>query len=148
MIWSLQTRSNFQTGLGAEELLSTNCILFLLSFSTFSPCYHDFYPLFSFSLLFLKSSFIFRATLLIVSYILNPVVVSVAPEVAGKDSFSSIQKRFCFALTILCIFFSSFLPLTFLMHDPFQVGQCKLEGGKRFLSMKDETHNRIPLEVS
>ena len=44
---------------------------------------------FSFSLLFLKSSFIFRATLLIVSYILNPVVVSVAPEVAGKDSFSS-----------------------------------------------------------
>ena len=89
MIWSLRTRSNSQTGLGAEELLPTNCILFLLSFSTFSPCYHDFYPLFSFSLLFLKSSFIFRATLLIVSYILNPVVVSVAPEVAGKDSFSS-----------------------------------------------------------
>ena len=34
------------------------------------------------------------------------------------------------------------------MHDPFQASQCKLEWGKRFLSMKDETHNRIPLEVS
>ena len=142
MIWSLRTRSNSQTGLGAEELLPTNCILFLLSFSTFSPCYHDFHPLFSFSLLFFKSSFIFRATLLIVSYILNPVVVSVAPEVVGKDSFSSKKKRFCFALTVLCIF-SSFLPLTFLMHDPFQASQCKL-GGKRLFSMKDETHNRIP----
>ena len=44
---------------------------------------------FPFPYFFFKSSFIFRATLLIVSYILNPVVVSAAPEVAGKDSFSS-----------------------------------------------------------
>ena len=55
------------------------------------------------------SSFLFQATLLIVSYILNPVVFSVAQKWPAKPFFLEIEMVF-FALTVLCIF----LPLFFL----------------------------------
>ena len=60
MIWSLRTRSNSQTGLGAEELLPAKfTFLFLLFFSSFSPYYHHFYLIFSFSLIFVSEQFSF-----------------------------------------------------------------------------------------
>ena len=88
MIWSWWTRSNSQTGLGAEELLPTKlafcfCCFFLLFlliiiiFNFFSP----------FSLFLFQSSFLFRTTLFIVSYILNPVVFSVAQKSPVKTLF-------------------------------------------------------------
>ena len=54
-------------------------------FSTFSPYYHHFYLLFSFFPF--QSSFLFRATLLIVIYILNPVVFSVSQKALTKTLF-------------------------------------------------------------
>ena len=88
MIWSLRTRSNSQTGLGAEELLPAKFpFLFLLFFSSFSPYYHHFIFSFPFPLFLFQSSFLFRATLLTVSYISNPVMFSVAQKSLPKTLF-------------------------------------------------------------
>ena len=60
MIWSLRTGSNSQTGLGAEELLPAKfSFLLLLFFSSFSPYYHHFHLIFSFSLIFVSEQFSF-----------------------------------------------------------------------------------------
>ena len=82
MIWNWRTRSNSRTGLGAEELLPAEpacCffLLFLLSIIIFI----FFLPF------FFQSSFLFRATLLIVSYILTPVVFAVAQKSPAKTLF-------------------------------------------------------------
>ena len=78
MIWSWRTRSYSQTGLGAEELLPAE-------FAFCSSCYFYFFSLLS---SFLSSFFLlFRATLLIVSYILNPVVFSVVQKSPAKTLF-------------------------------------------------------------
>ena len=88
MIWSWRTRSNSQTGLGAEELLPAKLRFCFCCFSsTFSPYHHHFYLLFSFSLLLFQSSFLSQATLLIVSYILNPVEFSVTQKSPAKTLF-------------------------------------------------------------
>ena len=88
MIWSLRTRSNSQTGLGAEELLPAKLRFCFCCFSsTFSTYYHHLYLLFSFSLLLFESSLLSQATLLIVSYILNPVEFSVAQKSLAKTLF-------------------------------------------------------------
>ena len=64
----------------------------------------SFFPFFHFWAVFL-----FRATWLIVSYILNPVVFSVAQKSLTKTLFLKIEIVY-FALIVLCIF----LPLFFL----------------------------------
>ena len=57
---SLRTGSNSQTGLGAEELLPAKfSFLLLLFFSSFSPYYHHFHLIFSFSLIFVSEQFSF-----------------------------------------------------------------------------------------
>ena len=84
MIWNWRTRSNSRTGLGAEELLpakSAFCFFYFFSFLL------SFLSSFSFSLFLFQSSFLFRATLLIVSYILNPVVFAVAQKPPAKTLF-------------------------------------------------------------
>ena len=88
MIWSLRTRSNSQTGLGAEELLPAefafcSCCFFYF-FSLLSSFFIFFFPI---PLFLFQSSFLFQATLLIVSYILNPVVFSVAQKSPAKTLF-------------------------------------------------------------
>ena len=88
MIWNWRSRSNSQTGLGAEELLPAELAFCSCCFFFFIPYYHDFYLLFPFFPFFCSmSSFLFRATLLIVSYILNPVVFSVAQKWPAKTLF-------------------------------------------------------------
>ena len=97
MIWSLRTRSNSQTGLGAEELLPAKLRFCFCCFSsTFSPYHHHFYLLFSFSLLLFQSSFLSRAKLLIVSYIWNPVEFSVAQKSPAKTLFPWNRSGFVF----------------------------------------------------
>ena len=49
----------------------------------------------SFFLLLFLNSFLFRATLLIVSNILNPVVFSVAQKSPAKTLFPKIEIVFC-----------------------------------------------------
>ena len=88
MIWSLRKRSNSQTGLGAEELLPAefafcSCCFFLL-FLLIIIIFIFFFPI---PLYLFQSSFLFQATLLIVSYILNPVVFSVAQKSPAKTLF-------------------------------------------------------------
>ena len=61
-------------------------------------------------------------------------------EVDCKDYFSLKQKWFCFSLTVLCVIFTSFLPLTFLMYYPFQASHPSISNEsqkevKCFLSM-------------
>ena len=97
MIWSLRTRSNSQTGLGAEELLPAKLRFCFCCFSsTFSPYYHHFYLLFSFSLLLFQSSFLSQATLLIVSCIWNLVEFSVTQKSPAKTLFPWNRSGFVF----------------------------------------------------
>ena len=108
MIWSWRSRSNSQTGLGAEELLPAEfcfCCFFLL------------FPLIiiflsSFFLLLFLNSFLFRATLLIVSNIPNPVVFPVAQKSPAKTLFLKIE------MVLFCcnFFYVFFLPLFFLLR--------------------------------
>ena len=88
MIWSLQTRSNSQTGLGAEELLPAKLHFCFCCFSLlFLLIIIIFILFFLFPLFLFQSSFLFRATLLTVSYILNPVMFSVAQKSLPKTLF-------------------------------------------------------------
>ena len=109
MIWNWRSRSNSQTGLGAEELLPAELVFCSCCVFFFFPYYHHFHLLFPFSLFSFSSSFVFRATLLIVIYILNPVVFSVAQKSPANTIFP-LNRNFIFSLTVLCIF----LPLFFL----------------------------------
>ena len=52
MIWSWRTRSNSRTGLGAELLLPAQFHFVFAVFSTFPPCYHNFYLFFLFPFFF------------------------------------------------------------------------------------------------
>ena len=140
MIWSLRTRSKSQTGLGAEELLPTKFpFLFLLFFSSFSPYYHYFIFSFPFPLFLFQSSFLFRATLLIVSYVLNPVMFSVAQKSLPNTLFLKIEmvlfcfNRFMYFFYLFSPFYVSYV-LSISSSSSFH-RQCKLEGGKCFLSM-------------
>ena len=88
MIWSLRTRSNSQTGLGAEELLPAKLHFCFCCFSLlFLLIIIIFILFFPFPLFLFQSSFLFRATLLTVSYILNPVMFSVAQKSLPKTLF-------------------------------------------------------------
>ena len=90
MIWSWRTRSDSQTGLGAEELLPAEfaiCFCFFCFFLLFLLIIIIFNFFSPFSLFLFQSSFLFRTTLFIVSYILNPVVFSVAQKSPAKTLF-------------------------------------------------------------
>ena len=69
-----------------------------------------FYLLFSFSLLLFQNSFLSQATLLIVSYIWNPVEFSVAQKSTTKTLFLEIEMVLFFFNRFMCFFylFSSF----------------------------------------
>ena len=88
MIWSLRTRSNSQTGLGAKELLPAKLHFCFCCFSLlFLLIIIIFILFFLFPLFLFQSSFLFRATLLPVSSILNPVMFSVAQKSLPKTLF-------------------------------------------------------------
>ena len=93
MIWSWRSRSNSQTGLGAEELLPAEFAFCFCCFFLLFPLIIIF--LSSFFLLLFLNSFLFRATLLIVSNILNPVVFSVAQKSPTKTLFPKIEIVSC-----------------------------------------------------
>ena len=107
MIWNWRSRSNSQTGLGAEELLPAELVFCSCCVFFFFPYYHHFHLLFPFSLFSFSSSFVFRATLLIVIYILNPVVFSVAQK-SPANTIISLNRNSFFSLTVLCIFLPPF----------------------------------------
>ena len=113
MIWNWRSRSNSQTGLGAEELLPAELVFCSCCVFFFFPYYHHFHLLFPFSLFSFSSSFVFRATLLIVIYILNPVVFSVAQKSPANTIFPLNRNSF-FSLTVLCIFLPPFFLWRFL----------------------------------
>ena len=72
---------------GPRNSSPPNLYFVLAVFIFFFPYYHDFYLLFSFCFFCSMSSFLFRATLLIVSYILNAVVFSVSQKWPAKTLF-------------------------------------------------------------
>ena len=74
---------------------------------------------FPFSLFLFLSSFLFQATLLIVNYILNPVVFSVAQK-SPEKTLSSKKRWFVFFNRCMSFFLTSLHPFTFLMYYPFQ----------------------------
>ena len=95
MIWSWRTRSYSQTGLGAEELLPAE-------FAFCFCCFFFFFSLLStllssFFLIFFSSGFLFQGHFFfIVSYILNPVVFSVAQKSPAKTPFPWNRNGFVF----------------------------------------------------
>ena len=141
MIWSLRTRSNSQTGLGAEELLPAKLHFCFCCFSLlFLLIIIIFILFFPFPLFLFQSSFLFRATLLTVSYILNPVMFFLLLR-------SRCQRLFFLKIEMVLFGFNRFMYF-FYLFSPFYVShvlsisssssfdsQCKLEGGKRFRSM-------------
>ena len=140
MIWSLKTRSNSQTGLGAEELLPAKLRFCFCCFSsTFSPYYHHFYLLFSFSLLLFQSSFLSRATLLIVSCIWNLVEFLFLRSRRQRLFFLEIEVvLFCFNRFMYYFYLFSSFDVSYVLSISISSSfdrQCKLEGGKRFLSI-------------
>ena len=89
----------------------------LAVFSSF-PLIINIFIFFSLFPFFVFEQFLFRATLLIVIYILNPVAFSVAQKSPANTIFPLNRNFFFFNRFIY--FFTSFLPLTFLMYYPFQ----------------------------
>ena len=117
-------------------------LFFFYFFSLLSLFSYSFFPFFRFPfpLFLFQSSFLFRATLLTVSYILNPVMFSVAQKSLPKTLFPQNINGFVLLLPFYVFFFYLFSPcyvshvLSISSSSSFD-SQCKLEGGKRFRSM-------------
>ena len=122
MIWSLRTRSNSQTGLGAEELLPAKLHFCFCCFSLlFLLIIIIFILFFPFPLFLFQSSFLFRATLLTVSYILNPVMFFLLLRSRCQRLFFLKIEMVLFGFNrFMYFFFASFPPFMFLMYYPFQ----------------------------
>ena len=106
MIWSLRTRSNSQTGLGAEELLPAELAFCFCCFFLLYPLLSSF--LSSFSLFFVPwAVFGPLCWLLVIFWILCCFLLLRSGR--QRPFFLEIEMVF-FALTVLCIF----LPLFFL----------------------------------
>ena len=84
MIWNWRSRSNSQTGLGAEELLPAELVFCSCCVFFFFPYYHHFHLLFPFSFFFVFEQFRFSGHFVNCYLYSESCGVFCCSEVAGK----------------------------------------------------------------